>query len=132
MASPNQLVDLIPLQKHLKHLTVIKQQMTSSMSIPRLPMGMNPPLNDAGFQSALQAGTNSALMGYGLGSPDVGEGRLNVLAGMGLTDEQYNVMLASIVNGDAFNVADKRSLDLDDDDESNERESKRSRFEVLE
>ncbi|KAJ6620336.1 HSF-type DNA-binding-domain-containing protein [Mycena sp. CBHHK59/15] len=121
------------LEKHLTHLTVIKQRMTTT-PIPRAPMGV-PPLNDAGFESALQAGAASlspqtALMGYGLGSPDDGEGRINVLAGMGLTDEQYNVMLAGIVNGEGFNFGEKRSLDFDD--ENNGRSGKRSRFEVIE
>ncbi|KAJ7671004.1 HSF-type DNA-binding-domain-containing protein [Mycena rosella] len=122
------------LEKHLTHLTVIKQKMSTSMRVPRQP-GI-PPLNDVGFDSALQAGASSAssdnaLMGYGLGSPDAGDGRINVLAGMGLSDEQYNIMLAGIVNGDAFNFGEKRSLDLDEVD-SDGREGKRGRFEVVE
>ncbi|KAJ7090415.1 HSF-type DNA-binding-domain-containing protein [Mycena belliarum] len=128
------------LEKHLTHLTVIKQKMSTSMRVPRPPTGI-PPLNDAGFDSALQAGaasgssSDSALMGYGLGSPSAtdGDGRINVLAGMGLSDEQYNVMLAGIVNGDAFSFAppEKRALERDEDD-PNGREGKRSRFEVIE
>lgn len=69
-------------------------------------------------------------------------GRLNPLAGMGLSDEQYNMILNGIVNGETFagsmdmGVQDagssagmKRRLDERDDDE---RDGKRSRFEVIE
>ncbi|KAJ6546882.1 HSF-type DNA-binding-domain-containing protein [Mycena capillaripes] len=128
------------LEKHLTHLTVIKEKMSGSMRISRAPTGI-PPLNDAGFESALQAGAastsagssspGSALMGYGLGSPDIGDGRINVLAGMGLSDEQYNIMLAGIVSGDGFNFGEKRSRTLDEVD-SDGRDGKRSRFEVVE
>ncbi|KAJ6500673.1 HSF-type DNA-binding-domain-containing protein [Mycena sanguinolenta] len=128
------------LEKHLTHLTVIKEKMSSSMRITRPPTGI-PPLNDAGFESALQAGAASTpsgpsspgnmLMNYGLGSPDPGDGRINVLAGMGLSDEQYNVMLAGIVSGDAFNFGEKRPRDLDEVDPDG-RDGKRSRFEVVE
>ncbi|KAJ7771511.1 HSF-type DNA-binding-domain-containing protein [Mycena metata] len=126
------------LEKHLTHLTVIKEKMSTSMRIPRQPSGI-PPLNDAGFESALQAGAasssggssspGSALMGYGLGGPDVGDGRINVLAGMGLSDEQYNIMLAGIVSGDGFNFGEKRTRD--DDGDPDGRDGKRSRFEVV-
>ncbi|KAJ7253384.1 HSF-type DNA-binding-domain-containing protein [Mycena haematopus] len=128
------------LEKHLTHLTVIKEKMSTSMRITRPPTGI-PPLNDAGFESALQAGAastspgssspGSMLLSYGLGSPDPGDGRINVLAGMGLSDEQYNIMLAGIVNGDGFNFGEKRARDLDEVDPDG-RDGKRSRFEVVE
>ncbi|KAF8191532.1 HSF-type DNA-binding-domain-containing protein [Mycena galopus ATCC 62051] len=128
------------LEKHLTHLTVIKEKMSTSMRISRPPTGI-PPLNDAGFESALQAGAastptgssspGSMLLTYGLGSPDPSDGRINVLAGMGLSDEQYNIMLAGIVSGDGFNFGEKRSRDLDEVD-SEGRDGKRSRFEVVE
>ncbi|KAJ7063612.1 HSF-type DNA-binding-domain-containing protein [Mycena amicta] len=129
------------LEKHLVHLTVIKEKMSTSTRIPRQPSGI-PPLNDAGFESALQAGAASlssssspSLTNYnlGLGSPDVNDGRINVLAGMGLSDEQYNIMLAGIVNGDGlgFTSGEKRALDLSDGDPDGP-EGKRSRFEVVE
>lgn len=114
--------------------------MSTSMRIARPPSGI-PPLNDAGFESALQAGAasmsagssspGSTLMGYGLGNPDSGDGRINVLAGMGLSDEQYNIMLAGIVGGDGFNFGEKRTRDLDEVDPDG-RDGKRSRFEVVE
>ncbi|KAJ7042112.1 HSF-type DNA-binding-domain-containing protein [Mycena alexandri] len=130
------------LEKHLTHLTVIKEKMSTSMRIPRQPSGI-PPLNDAGFESALQAGAasssgassspGSTLMEYGLGSPDAGDGRINVLAGMGLSDEQYNIMLAGIVAGDGFNFGEKRTRDsMDEGDHPDGRDGKRSRFEVVE
>ncbi|KAJ7272952.1 HSF-type DNA-binding-domain-containing protein, partial [Mycena rebaudengoi] len=114
------------LEKHLTHLTVIKQKM--STRVPRAPMGV-PPLNDAGFEGALQAGVGSAF-DRGYGNTD-GEGGINVLAGMGLTDEQYNVMLAGIVSGDGFNFGEKRSREQIDE-EGGGRDGKRSRFEVIE
>lgn len=88
-----------------------------------------PPLNDAGFEGALQAGVGSAF-DRGYGNTD-GEGGINVLAGMGLTDEQYNVMLAGIVSGDGFNFGEKRSREQIDE-EGGGRDGKRSRFEVIE
>ncbi|KAK0444188.1 HSF-type DNA-binding-domain-containing protein [Desarmillaria tabescens] len=67
-------------------------------------------------------------MGNGNGNVEVdNEGRVNPLAGMGLTDEQYNMILQNIVNGETF-VGEKRPLEEDDDG----REGKRSRFEVIE
>ncbi|KAJ7184442.1 HSF-type DNA-binding-domain-containing protein [Mycena filopes] len=128
------------LEKHLTHLTVIKEKMSTSMRIPRQPSGI-PPLDDAGFESALQAGAasssggssspGSTLMGYGLGSPDAGDGRINVLAGMGLSDEQYNIMLAGIIGGDGFNFGEKRTREMDEGDPDG-RDGKRSRFELVE
>ncbi|KAF7294641.1 Response regulatory domain-containing protein [Mycena indigotica] len=130
------------LEKHLVHLTVIKEKMSTSVRIPRQPSGI-PPLNDAGFEGALQAGAASmsssssspSLTNYnfGLSSPELNDGRINVLAGMGLSDEQYNIMLAGIVNGDGitFGSSEKRSLELGDGDPDGP-EGKRSRFEVVE
>ncbi|KAJ6530621.1 hypothetical protein B0H19DRAFT_1273619 [Mycena capillaripes] len=73
------------LEKHLAHLTVIKQQMATSM-IPRAPT----PSNDMGFANAFSVGAvtlpDSTLnYGLGLGSPELGDhdGRTNMLAGMG-------------------------------------------------
>jgi len=76
------------------------------------------------------------------------DGRINPLAGMGLSDEQYSALLQNLVNGDGFlgmmntmnsptpsgssstvvGGSEKRPLEDPDDD----REGKRSRFEVLE
>ncbi|KAJ6481375.1 HSF-type DNA-binding-domain-containing protein [Mycena vulgaris] len=97
------------LEKHLTHLTVIKKKIT------------------------LQAGTASSpeIMDYGLTSSDADDRCLDVLAGMGLTDEQYNIMVAGIVNGEYFNFSEKRSLDLSEE-EPDRREGKRRRFEVVE
>ena len=65
------------------------------------------------------------------------EGKINPLAGMGLTDEQYTLILSNLVNGESFQGIDavhglgessKRSLD----DPHDGRDPKRSRFEVIE
>ncbi|KAK7035843.1 response regulatory domain-containing protein [Favolaschia claudopus] len=127
------------LEKHLQHLTVIKEKMSTTMRIPRQPTGI-PPLNDAGFESALQAGAASSSPGSSTREPcswatasaarHSDGGRINVLAGMGLSDEQYNVMLASIVSGDGFNFGEKRTRD--DEVDTDSRDNKRSRFEVIE
>ena len=123
-------------QKHLRHLKVIQQM----AQIPR-SVGI-PPLSDSAFEQALAVGaSNNSLMAAG-GSDEI-DGRINPLAGMGLTDEQYNMILQTMVNGDTFpgvhlppDAADggpsvngvKRGLEEDEDG----REGKRGRFEVVE
>ena len=79
-------------------------------------------------------------LGFSLGGGDDDDGgKINPLAGMGLTDEQYTMILQNLVNGESFSgvsslegatggESSKRSLD----DASDGRESKRSRFEVIE
>ncbi|KAG5644411.1 hypothetical protein DXG03_008578 [Asterophora parasitica] len=140
------------LEKHLMHLKVIQQHMRST-SIPR-SVGI-PPLSDPSFESAFTPGAlASSTSGSGSGmdlvplptaNPAFGfdvedDGRINPLAGMGLNDEQYNLILQNIVNGDGFmdgamNVgsgsAMKRGLDSGEEAEGSGRE-KRSRFEVVE
>ncbi|KAJ7753068.1 HSF-type DNA-binding-domain-containing protein [Mycena maculata] len=115
------------LEKHLTHLRVIQHQ----MRIGRPPTGV-PPLNDAGFESTLYAGAASsvenAVMAYGPGDSDAG---INVLAGMGLTDELYNSMLMTIVNGDAFNLASGKRARDPDDQALDGNGGKRGRFEVI-
>jgi osomolarity two-component system response regulator SKN7 len=67
------------------------------------------------------------------------DGEINPLAGMGLTDDQYTLILQNMVNGDGFlsmmdeavitGSMEKRSLeDLGEDG----RNKKRSRFETIE
>jgi len=70
---------------------------------------------------------------------DVQDTRINPLAGMGLTDEEYAMILQNIVNGDGLaglmdenmptSSAGKRPLD---DLSEDGRSGKRSRFEVIE
>lgn len=88
------------------HLKAIQQM----AKVPR-SIGV-PPLSDSAFEQALtvqaQASSNLAALGItgGLrpgtpgGSDD--EGKLNPLAGMGLTDEQYTMILQNLVNGESF------------------------------
>ncbi|KAJ7036183.1 HSF-type DNA-binding-domain-containing protein [Mycena alexandri] len=120
-----------------KHLT---EKMSTSMCTPRQPSGI-PPLNDAGFEGPLQAGASSTsgwssspgstLMDYNFGSPNAGDGRISILAGMWLSDEQYNIMPAEIVGGGGFNCGEKRVREMDEGDPDG-RDGKRGRFEISE
>ncbi|EPS93836.1 hypothetical protein FOMPIDRAFT_59924 [Fomitopsis schrenkii] len=116
------------LEKHLMHLKVIQ----TMSKVPR-SVGI-PPLSDAGFDQALQM----QMVGGGGGEDD---GKINPLAGMGLTDDQYTMILQNLVNGESFmgvgaldgaldgmGAGAKRGLDEGGDG----REAKRSRFEVVE
>ncbi|KAF8144231.1 hypothetical protein K438DRAFT_1736047 [Mycena galopus ATCC 62051] len=123
----NGLLDV--LEKHLAHLTVIKQQMATSM-IPRPPTA--PPSNDMGFGNAFSGGAVSSPdspLNYGLASSELGDGQIDMLAGMGITDEEYNRMLMDILGGSDESTFEltKRQRDADEEDE---RGRKRSRFEV--
>lgn len=70
-------------------------------------------------------------------SSNTDDGQINPLAGMGLTDEQYSMILQNIVNGDALmddgntvsSLIEKRPLEEPGADERN---GKRSRFELIE
>ncbi|PCH37649.1 hypothetical protein WOLCODRAFT_130410 [Wolfiporia cocos MD-104 SS10] len=116
------------LEKHLMHLKVIQ-------TMQRVPRSVGiPPLNDAGFDQALAMQPAQPTGGFTLGDDD---GKINPLAGMGLTDEQYTLILQNLVSGDSFmgviggieeSASGKRSLD----DSSDGRDAKRSRFEVVE
>jgi osomolarity two-component system response regulator SKN7 len=118
------------LEKHLMHLKVIQQM----SKVPR-SVGI-PPLSDSSFEQALTTQAASINNGSGVLVPMIpgagdDDGRINPLAGMGLSDEQYAMILQNLVNGESFpGVAggEKRALD----DTSDGRDSKRSRFEVVE
>ncbi|EMD38030.1 response regulator receiver [Gelatoporia subvermispora B] len=123
------------LEKHLMHLKVIQ----TMSKIPR-SVGI-PPLSDPSFDRALavqaqnaQAAAAVAGLGFPLGDD---EGKINPLAGMGLTDEQYALILQNLVNGENFaGVAaldgssglEKRPLE----DAGDARDTKRGRFEIIE
>ena len=118
------------------HLKVIQQM----AQIPR-SVGI-PPLSDSAFEQALAVGaSNNSLMAAG--GSDETDNRINPLAGMGLTDEQYTLILQNMVNSESFagvpipnDIAGggpsvngvKRGLEEDED----ERDGKRGRFEVVE
>jgi osomolarity two-component system response regulator SKN7 len=140
------------------HLKAIQQ-------MSRIPRSVGiPPLSDTSFvqafttQAALATASSStntgtgvvpftsgSPFGYGLGEE---EGRVNPLAGMGLSDEQYNAILQNIVNGEGImggmgvgvggmgmgvsgegGGREKRPLE---DDAGDGRDGKRTRFEVVE
>lgn len=127
------------LEKHLTHLKVIQ-------TLSKIPRSVGvPPLSDPNFDNALavqasQQQQGGLPLGFSLGGGDDDDGgKINPLAGMGLTDEQYTMILQNLVNGESFSgvsslegatggESSKRSLD----DASDGRESKRSRFEVIE
>ena len=123
-------------QKHLMHLKVIQEM----AKVPRGP-GI-PPLNDSAFNEALVVGTSastSSANGTPLPAPmSDDDARINPLAGLGLSDEQYAQILQTIVKGDTFNGHDDGSAGpggltkraLEDPDHS-PREEKRSRFQVM-
>ncbi|ESK92768.1 putative response regulator receiver protein [Moniliophthora roreri MCA 2997] len=150
------------LEKHLMHLKVIQQ-------MSRIPRSVGiPPLSDAGFEQAMtsqaalvqssnqpmgqnMASSNNSMTPFDAslgmsGDSDENMGRLNPLAGMGLTDEQYNMILAGLVSGESFagSMSGMDSMNFDgsssnhgqkrstDDDNLDGRAGKRSRFEVIE
>ncbi|TDL24878.1 hypothetical protein BD410DRAFT_785604 [Rickenella mellea] len=108
------------LEKHLTHLKVIQQM----SKVPR-SVGI-PPLSDSSF--------DQALMVTAANPPQDEEGKINPLAGMGLSDETYAAILQNIVNGESFPGfnggvgLEKRGLE----DLADGREGKRGRFEVIE
>ena len=81
-------------QKHLMHLKVIQ-------TMSRVPRSVGiPPLSDPSFDQALaQASAMNVPLAFSLGDD---EGKINPLAGMGLTDEQYTLILQNLVNGESF------------------------------
>ena len=136
------------LEKHLTHLKVIQ-------TLSKVPRSVGvPPLSDPNFDNALAIQASQQQgglpLGFSLGGGDDDDGgKINPLAGMGLTDEQYTLILQNLVNGESFSgvsslegangtigaggsgaggESSKRTLD----DASDGREPKRSRFEVIE
>lgn len=107
------------------HLKVIKTmaQVPRSLNIPAELLGQ-------AVSTQLKASQN--------GTVATADGRINPLAAMGLSDDQYSVILQNLVNGEAFedvmagagpsNLDGKRPLP----DSPDERENKRSRFEEIE
>lgn len=119
------------------HLKVIQ-------TMQRIPRSVGiPPLSDGNFDQALalQASAMSAggsSTGFSLPEDD---GRINPLAGMGLSDEQYTMILQNMVNSDSFLGVGGIALDVVAglegakrglDDTSDGRDGKRGRFEVIE
>ncbi|KAI0306261.1 HSF-type DNA-binding-domain-containing protein [Multifurca ochricompacta] len=119
------------LEKHLMHLKAIQQMGKFSRAIGAPDTSIE---EDPETSLAVQPSMNP---------PVEDPGRIDPLAGMGLTQQQYQLILQGLVHGDnslnpVINVAgpgagvsigsEKRSLDDADD----ERDGKRGRFEVLE
>lgn len=141
------------------HLKVIQEM----AKVPRGP-GI-PPLNDAGFNEALIAGSSnsgnaasttavSTQSPLPLSPMSDDDPRINPLAGLGLSDEQYAQILQTLVASDTFSGLDnssgsgsgsqsresssggggggglaKRALE---DADGDPRDEKRSRFQVVE
>ena len=131
------------------HLKVIQ----TMQKIPR-SIGI-PPLSDSGFDQALavqaaalaSSGASSSVAGPSSGfNVPLGDddGKINPLAGMGLTDEQYNMILQNMVNGESFMgipgmgmgmammgmAMDSGKRGLEDPEDG--RDGKKGRFEVIE
>ncbi|KAA1479491.1 hypothetical protein DENSPDRAFT_862045 [Dentipellis sp. KUC8613] len=115
------------LEKHLMHLKVIQQMSKFPRSV-----GI-PPLSDANVDQALSGAVQPS--GPLMAPPD-DDGRINPLAGMGLSDEQYAMILQGLVSGADTGMgmmsmsmgSGKRGLE----EEGDGRDGKRGRFEVLE
>ena len=119
---------------------------------------MELPLNNNKGSSSNSNQNNTALQSFNDGNDD---DRINPIAGLGLTDEQYNLIVQDIVNAETFNMGGVDSnggpgpssgsnVMMDGigmmsaamlgaigekrglDDPSDGREGKRSRFEVIE
>ncbi|KAG1840141.1 hypothetical protein F4604DRAFT_2045674, partial [Suillus subluteus] len=145
------------LEKHLMHLKVIQQ-----MSKVPCSLGV-PPLSDPSLSEALAVGASelqphnsSSNPGFSSNSSSLhpmletgydDDGRINSLAGMGLSDERYAAILRDIVTQESFSGVgvregfsfglagalgpgmggEKRELD----DEGDGREGKRALFEII-
>lgn len=82
------------------HLKVIQQ-----LARPRVPRSVGiPPLSDPSFEqamaSAVQPIANNGGMPSSSNNGDDDDGKINIFAGMGLSDDQYNMILQSYVGGD--------------------------------
>lgn len=83
--------DLIQcLKKHLMHLKVMQR-------MAQIPLSVGiPPLSDSRFEEALAVGASS--------SPPMAAGRRNPLASMGLTDEQYLMILQRLIGEESLDI----------------------------
>jgi len=148
------------LEKHLAHLRAIQQ-----MSRIQRPLGVTnlEGSSDTSYSQGLPMASSSELLSFvpSGGRPNEDDDRINPIAGLGLTDEQYNLIVQDIVNAESFGLG----LGLDEgttvngssgssmmrdgmgmmsmamlgigekrglEDPSDGREGKRSRFEVIE
>ena len=97
--------------------TNFEHAITSSARALMAESGVDPNSNGEGSSSSSNSGTivasssTSLPPNFNYGLPyfpfaqqpsEDDEGRINPLAGMGLTDEQYNLILQNIVSGDGF------------------------------
>ena len=134
------------LEKHLTHLKVIQ-------TLSKIPRSVGvPPLSDPNFDNALavqasQQQQGGLPRGFSLGGGDDDDGgKINPLAGMGLTDEQYTMILHNMVSGESFMGMGAMGMGLPlgmgvaldggkrglDDPEGTGRDGKRGWFEVIE
>ena len=141
------------------HLKVIQ----TMQKIPR-SIGI-PPLSDSSFDQALALQANALAAAQAASSAGAGpssvanlsnlgfslalggdDGKINPLAGMGLTDEQYTLILHNMIAGESFMGMGAMGMGLPlgmgvaldggkrglDDPEDTGRDGKRGRFEVIE
>ncbi|KAH8099669.1 HSF-type DNA-binding-domain-containing protein [Cristinia sonorae] len=123
------------LEKHLMHLKVIQ-------TMSKVPRGLTS-LADTSFDQAMSVPASNNNGGGGLMPLSMGEddGKINPLAGMGLSDAQYTMILQGLVNGENFMSVGMDGVGMDGmggvgkrglDDVSDGRDGKRGRFEVIE
>ncbi|KAJ7935771.1 hypothetical protein B0H13DRAFT_2177272 [Mycena leptocephala] len=124
------------LEKHLAHLTVIQQQRIST-PVPQLPADADSSSIESGLAYGYGLGLDTLNSGDGL---RLGRANVNVLASLGITDQEYDRILADLFNdgGTDFRSEterEKRPRDLDDgedeDEVLNEGVGKRGRFEAV-
>lgn len=81
------------------HLKVIQQ-----LARPRVPRSVGiPPLSDPSFEQAMASAVQPIANNGGMSSSSNNgddDGKINIFAGMGLSDEQYNMILQSYMGGD--------------------------------
>ncbi|KAJ7922546.1 HSF-type DNA-binding-domain-containing protein [Mycena leptocephala] len=126
------------LEKHLVHLTVIQQQRIST-PVPQLPADASSSSIESGLAYGYGLGPDTLNSGDGL---RLGRANVNVLASLGITDQEYDRILADLFNDDGGGTdfrseteREKRPRDLDDgedeDEDLNEGVGKRGRFEAV-
>ncbi|PFH46453.1 hypothetical protein AMATHDRAFT_154935 [Amanita thiersii Skay4041] len=97
------------LEKHLMHLKAIQQmsRIPRSLELPSTSSSANRPSSSSPSTSSQPysaASTSQDLVGTG------NEGLINPIAGLGLTDEQYNLIVQGIVDGETFRGMDMGPL----------------------
>ncbi|KAJ7246894.1 HSF-type DNA-binding-domain-containing protein [Mycena haematopus] len=122
------------LEKHLAHLTLIRQQISTTSPQPSVS-SESPPL----FNNTPMVSSPDSDLGYGPTSPNTAaDDRRNIFAGMGIADEDYDRLFADIFSADtavSSSGSAKRPLELgldaEDSEQAEQRVGKRRRFQHI-